>query len=129
MNLVVRAGDRVLLQRPANFDEPVVMGVLDGFARRPATPLAPGPVVTFEADQVLQLATANGAPLLEVHQGQSGPIVRFINDDVHLEVPGRLDIDAQGIRLTSHCAGIEIDAEDDLHLNGEVIHLNGPQRP
>src|SRR5262245_40392841 len=34
-HLVLRASDRVLVSRPSNFPEAIIVGVIDGFARRP----------------------------------------------------------------------------------------------
>ena len=48
--LAVRRGDRVLVEHPANWPEPIVVGVVDGFAMRPTAQLLPGPTVTLSTD-------------------------------------------------------------------------------
>ena len=45
LGVIVRQQDRVLLQLPDNWPEPVVTGVVDGFAMRPEAARLPGPSV------------------------------------------------------------------------------------
>lgn len=124
---VVREGDRVLLQLADNWSEPIVIGVVDGFARRPEPDRVPGATLRLERDETVTLTTAEGRALVEIHQDEDGPVVRLADEDVHLELPGALRIDARQILLCAKRGGIEIAAEDDLHLRGEVIHLNPPR--
>lgn len=125
MGTVVREGDRVLLMRPANWPEPLVVGVVDGFARRPEPEEVEGPRIVFEKDEVVSIEAADGGRLLEVRQGGDGkPAVRILSDDLTLQVPGELTVDAQGITMRSRRGGVEIDAEDDVKIRGEMIHMN-----
>lgn len=124
---VVREGDRVLLLLADNWSEPIVIGVVDGFARRPQPHRVPRAALKLERDESVTLTTADGRALVEVYQGEDGPVVRLADEDVHLELPGALRIDARQILLSAKRGGVEIAAEDDLHLRGEVIHLNAPR--
>ena len=124
---VVRAGDRVLLVSAANWPEPLVVGVVDGFARRPEPDRVPAASLALEKDESVTLTTAEGRALVEVRQGANGPVIRLADEDVHLELPGALRIDAREIVLAAKRGGIEIATGDDLHLRGEVIHLNAPR--
>jgi hypothetical protein len=122
---VVREGDRVLLMKPANWSEPLVVGVVDGFARRPEPEEVAGPRVVFENDEVVSIEASDGGRLLEVRRGEDGkPAVRVLSEDLTLQVPGELTVDAQGITMRSRRGGVEIDAEDDVKIRGEMIHMN-----
>jgi hypothetical protein len=104
-----------------------VIGVVDGFARRPEPDRVPAAALKLERDETVTLTTADGRALVEVYQDEDGPVVRLADEDVHLELPGTLRIDARQILLSAKRGGVEIAAEDDLHLRGEVIHLNAPR--
>jgi hypothetical protein len=122
--VTVRVGDRVLLTQPANFDEPVAMGVLDGFAERPKAPLRASHDLKVARDEAVRVAGADGRPLLEIVQEDHGPVVRLLDGDVNLEVAGGLRLDAQRIELHARRGGVEVRASDDVVVQGETIRLN-----
>lgn len=122
--LTIRVADRVLLQHPANWPEAVVVGVVDGFAARPARDHTRGPVLSLSRDEGLHVVGVDGTELLEVYQGESGPVVRLLSDDVNLELPGKLSIDAKSIELNARAGGVTIKAKDDVIVRGEMIELN-----
>lgn len=122
--LVVREGDRVLLMHAGNYPEPLVMGVVDGFARRPEPERAGGPSIELARDESLRITTKDGEPLLEVHPSLNGPVVRLLKSDVELELPGRLRLSAAAIELDAREGNVAIKAHDDVVVEGEIIHLN-----
>ena len=120
----MRAGDRVLLLQPANHDEPVVAGVLDGFARRPDPAHAEAARLALRSDEAVRVEGVDGQPLLELFQSDAGPVVRLLQADVHVELPGALRLDAEQITLRARAGSVEIEASDDVNVRGEVVNLN-----
>ena len=122
--LPVRVGDRVLLTRASNWPEWVVTGVVDGFARRPAPERSAKAALELERDEVVRVVAASGAPLVEVFDAGEGPVVRLLADDVALELPGALRVEAASIHLEATRGQARVTASDDVVLEGETIHLN-----
>lgn len=121
---VVRAGDRVLLWQPANWDEPVVVGVLDGLHAPAGAPHVTAATLSLERDEKIQVLTARGDPLVEIAQGRDGPVLRLLRDDVDLELPGSLRVSARAIELRARQGEIAVCASDDLVLQGEFVRMN-----
>src|SRR5690606_25466973 len=63
--LAVRVGDRVLVTKPINWAEAVVIGMLDGFARR-VRPVDVRGELTLAAGEVVRVCDARGAALAEI---------------------------------------------------------------
>ena len=63
-------------------------------------------------------------PLLDVLEGVDGPIVRVLNSDTAIELPGKLKITAPEIELKADRGGVRIEANDDVDIKGEMIRLN-----
>jgi len=122
--LAVRAGDQVLLSKPENWIEPVAVGVVDGFARRPERQLSPAATVTVARDECLRVEGQEGQALVEIRQEDAGPVLRLLDHDVHLEVPGELRVTAKSIALTATQGEARIDADGDVVVGGETIQLN-----
>lgn len=122
--LAVREGDRVLLQTAANWPEPLVTGVIDGFARRPEAPAREGARLALQADETLVVTAADEQPLLEVQQRPEGVRVRLLRDDVDVDLPGRLRLVAAELELRASAGDVTIAAGDDVVVTGEVIRLN-----
>lgn len=123
-SVVVRCGDRVLLTQPGNGPEPIVIGVVDGFAHRPAPPERAAAALTLQRDEVLRVEDAAGRPLLEVRASEAGPAVRLLRENLSLEVQGTLAFKAEAIRMEARQGNVEVVAADDVCVRGEVIHLN-----
>lgn len=121
--LALRAGDRLLLLPTANASEPVVIGVLDGFTRRPAPTVHGVAQLELQPDERVAVSDARGRPLLEVVPTDAGPTLRLLNEDLDLELPGRLRFRASQIVLDS-VGAIDVRSEEDVVIRGEVIHLN-----
>ena len=122
--VTVRRRDRVLLQLPENWPEPIVSGVVDGFALRPEAARLPGPAVELKADESIKVRSSRGQELLEIFQEESGPVVRLLDPDLDLELPGELRIRADRIELEARRGDVEIKASDDVNVQGEMINLN-----
>ncbi|MDO9015913.1 MAG: hypothetical protein Q8S73_38895 [Deltaproteobacteria bacterium] len=127
LGVAVRAGDRVLLVSLAHEPDPVVTGVIDGFATRPDA-AATGPVVELAAGESLRVVAADGAALVELRQSPDGPVVRLLSTDAAIELPGRLRLTADAIALHARRGGVEVTASDDVAVQGEAIRLNSPPR-
>ena len=122
--LAVREGDRVLVTQPANGSEPVVIGVVDGFAQRPEIERPAAAKVTVHRDESLLIESADGTPLLSLHQGRDGPVARLLHDDVHLDVGGELRLSAESIALEARQGEARVVATSDVVVRGETIQLN-----
>jgi hypothetical protein len=121
---VVRAGDRVLVQQPDDWPEPVAVGVLDGYARRDAPPWRAAATLELRDDEAVVVTDAAGTPIVEVARGERGPLVRLVGADVDVEVPGRLRVRAAELALEATVGNATIDAQGDVVVRGEVIELN-----
>lgn len=122
--LSVRVADRVLLMRPANFEEPVVTGVLDGFTRRPEPTRTAAASLELKRDEAVRVTGSDGQELIEVYQDEAGPVIRLLQEDVHLELPGAFRLKASRIELEAARETIDIRANDDVNVDGEIINLN-----
>ncbi len=118
-----REGDRLLVARPANWSEPIVVGVVDGFARRPEL-VKPAATLSLRADEVVRIADDHGAALVEIAQGEGGPVVRLLQPDVNLELAGELRISAKSVELVARAGEARISASDDVVVRGENVQLN-----
>lgn len=123
-NLPVRPKDRLLLTHPDNWDEMVVTGVIDGFARRPEIQRRTAGRLELERDEALRVTGRDGQELVEVFQTDDGPVVRVLNTHTGVEIPGKLRLAADSIELEAGAGPIKIKASDDVIVNGEMIHLN-----
>lgn len=122
--LPVRVHDRVLMLRASNWPEYVVNGVLDGFARRPEVERGTAAQLEMKRDEAVRITSAEGEPLVEVFQDESGPVVRFLSEDVNLDIQGKMRISAKSIELEATEGQARIKASDDVVVKGETIHLN-----
>ncbi|MCX4240633.1 hypothetical protein [Paraliomyxa miuraensis] len=122
--LPVRTEDRVLMLCPEGSEEPVVTGVLDGFARRPELERSGAAQVELRRDEAVRIVGATGEPLLEIHEGESGPVVTVLHEDLELAVPGRVRIRGRQVQLEATAGAVEVDATDEVALRGEVVKLN-----
>jgi hypothetical protein len=119
--LTIRTGDQVLLLQPANWSEPLVVGIVAGAARPESTVL---PTVTLQPNQALQIVGPTGHRLVEVAHSEAGPVVRLLTEGVQLETPGLLSIKADSIHLEARAGEVKVKASEDVIVQGEVIHLN-----
>lgn len=122
--LSIRVADRVLMVGATNWPEYVVAGVIDGFARRPEVERATHAQLELKRDEALRVRTPEGEDIVEVFQDEKGPVVRFLSDDVDLDVMGKLRVRAGAIELEAKRGQARITASDDVVVVGETIHLN-----
>lgn len=119
---VVRRGDRILVMQPANWPEPVVIGVLDGVHQRTA-PTVTAAAMTLHRDEQIVINDHLGAPLLSIIPSAEGPVLRLARADQQLEINGRLAIAADAIELRAR-SGLSLTAGGDVVVAGEEIKLN-----
>ena len=122
--LSVRVSDRVLVLKLTNQSDPIVLGVVDGFSRRPELPELVAHVLEMKRDETMQVNAENGQPLLHITRNQQGPVIRLLQADTQVELPGRLCISARAIEMHARAGSVRIDASDDVEIVGEAIHLN-----
>jgi hypothetical protein len=122
--VTVRVADRVLLIWPANWAEPLITGVVDGFASRPEPQRAAGASLALRPDETIRVTTDDDACLLEVYRGESGPVVRLLQPDVEVELAGSLRLSAKSIALQAKQGEVNVQASGDVAVRGERIHLN-----
>lgn len=122
--LSVRKLDRVLLQQPVNWPEPIVFGVIDACADRPEPDFESKHVIELKPDEAVRIDSHTGSPLVEICQVNDQTVVRLLSDDVNLDLNGKLKISAQSIDLVAKTGQVSISAEGDVVIKGEVIELN-----
>lgn len=122
--LPVRVSDRVLMLRATNWPEYVITGVVDGFARRPEVERDTKARLELKRDEAIRVQSAEGEDIVEVFQDDRGPVVRFLSDDVDLDLKGKLRVSAKAIELEAKQGQARIKASDDVVVVGETIHLN-----
>ena len=122
--LSVRVSDRVLVLKLPEELDPIAVGVVDGFSRRPETPKLIAQVIEMKRDETLQVQADNGLPLLQITRNEQGPMIRLLQADTQVELPGKLCIAAGAIELRARAGAVRIDASDDVEIVGEAIHLN-----
>jgi hypothetical protein len=98
--------------------------VVDGFSRRPEAPKHIAHVLEMKRDEMLQVHAENGQPLLQITRDQQGPVLRLLQADTQVELPGKLRIAASTIELCARAGAVHITAADDVEIVGEAIHLN-----
>ncbi len=123
MTVTVRRGDRVLMLQPGNWPEPLVVGVVDGFKSRPETDYE-GPTIELANDEAVRVVSSSGERLVDIHESEQGPVVRLLSQDVDLELPGRLRLNARSIELKATEGEVRVEASDDVIVKGETIELN-----
>lgn len=123
--LVFRVGDRVLLTQPDNGAEPIAMGVVDGFARRPPKPEVSGPSLAIERDESLTLTTAEGTPLAKLRADASGGLeLAVLHPDLCVSTPGTLRLSGQQVEIEATEGRLNLKADEDVVVKAERIHLN-----
>jgi len=122
--MAVRKMDRVLLQQPVNWQEPVVFGVLDGLEDRPEPEMKARHSLDLKTDEAVRIDAQNGQPLVEIFQKDNQPVVRLLSEDINLDLNGKLKITAESIDLQARKGGVAINAEGDVVVKGEMVELN-----
>lgn len=119
-----RTGDRVLVLRPEGSAEGIVTGVVDGYRKR----VDPGPfaahVRRIRQDEVVQIESDTGEPLIQVCAGESGTTVRLLTKNIAVDAGAELRLEADAVAIVARQGSLELKASDDVVVNGEQIHLN-----
>ena len=124
LTVTVRPLDRVLLAQPSNLDEPVIVGVLDGFAQRPERSAVTAARISLAWDEAIRVDAPNGDELLELRVTEAGPVVKLLGSGVALNLPGRLSISAQSVELNARQGQVAVRATDDVVVEGATVRLN-----
>ena len=123
-HLAVRIGDQVLLQQPTNWPEPVVVGVLDGFRRRP-NPKTPASRLELKPDEAIQVVDGDQRELFEFSADEDGtPRLTIKSPSLDLHVDGKLTLSGSEVELQSRDGDAKIRANRDVVVDGELIRLN-----
>jgi hypothetical protein len=126
-DLRVRAGHKVLLSKPENWPEPVVIGALEGLDQGDegrATSVDGGPELRLEQGQAIMIADPAGQPLLELQATADGPRIVLLRADLSIDALGCLRFGAQRIELHAREGGVDIRTDGDAVVRGRVIRLN-----
>lgn len=125
-----RIGQKLLLSKPDNWPEPVVIGVLAGLARDPEEALEPlaepasGPRLELAQGETLAITGPEGQPLLELTSTPEGPRVTLLQSNVTVDMPGVLRLAADRIELSGGEGGVDIRADGDTVVRSRTIRLN-----
>lgn len=125
-SLELREGDSVMVAPLSNFDDPVVIGVLDGLEVRPEAPGTSSHSLLLGAADRLRVHAADGTPLVEISPAPDGPVIHLLSSGLALRVPGKFALDADRIELRAQDGPVVINASRDVEVNGERIRLNSP---
>jgi hypothetical protein len=129
-DLRVRAGHKLLLSKPDNWPEPVVIGVIAGLerpeddAQQTSVPAPEQPSLRLEQGQAVVITDPAGQPLLELHATIDGPRIALLGADVSLDAAGCLRIGAERIELCARAGGVDIRTDGDAVVRARVIRLN-----
>ncbi|MCX5544797.1 hypothetical protein M3A49_35980 [Paraburkholderia sp. CNPSo 3076] len=134
-----RRGDRVLVEQPVNWSEPLVTGILSasaagaeaGITEAPGMHGATGAAETHASqtvklapDECVQIDDAHGKPLVQILASSAGPVVRLMSSNVNLEAAGKLSLRAQALELEAGRGGVDIRTEADTVVRSRYIRLN-----
>lgn len=112
--IVVQAGDRVLLVRPGNSADSLVVGVVSHGRPRPKGD--DSATVVVRQHETIHVATSDGETFMTISRdGDGGPTIRLAQPDVSIDVPGKLQLAAEEISLQ---------ARNDVAVKGRTIRLN-----
>ena len=123
-------GDKVLVQLLQDGEPPVVTGAIDTGGSEEQTEKddtrlsSKRSAVVLSNGASLTVHSKSGQPLVEISQSESGPTLRILNDDLFVDLPGRLSLSAEHIKLTAKKGGVEITGDDDVIVVGKNIYLN-----
>ncbi len=131
-DLRIRAGQKVLVSKPDNWPEPVVVGVLAGLERSAPIPAE----VELEAiepesaqlrlgsGEALVVTGPDGRPLLQITHSPEGPQLRLLQANVAVDTPGTLRLGADRIELHAREGGVDIRTDGDAIVRARIIRLN-----
>jgi hypothetical protein len=125
----IRVGDKLLLDKPDNWPEPVVVGAIAGLERPerrserdPSDAGAPG--LQLEPGQAIVIAGPTGEALLELSSTSEGIRIGLLSNEVELDAAGCLRFGADRIELRAREGGVDVRTEGDVVVRGKTIRLN-----
>jgi hypothetical protein len=68
--------------------------------------------------------TALSPPCDQILSSEKGAVLQLAQPDLRVEVPGTLSMHAGEIELRASERGVRIQANDDVELEGERVHIN-----
>ena len=126
----LRGGDRVLLGRPDNESQWLVIGVLATSRPTPSLQSQPSSLssdsrrVRLEPGQRLRIEGHDGTALLDI-SGDGGELVaKVLCEDLTLAAAGRLTLAGRSVRLQAGAEGVDIRTENEVVVRGRNIRLN-----
>ncbi len=117
-------GDEVLLTTPRNRSAPLVIGRL---GTGPVDPLHLPGGYQLQVDDKRRRATLlrpDGTLAMELDLAGDAPILQLPEEDLALEIAGRLSISAGSIELVSTDGEVRVEASEDVRVRGKRIWLN-----
>jgi len=110
-----RRGDRVLLEQPVNWPHWLVTAVVEGISAEEQLEEigAANRQLELEPGQCLRIADFQSNPLLDIYTSSQGPVVRLLNENVDIEVAGKLRFKASTIELEAGRGGVDIRTDAD----------------
>jgi hypothetical protein len=128
-DLRVRVGHKVLLSKPDNWPEPVVIGTVVGLERPEddegrATSVDGASTLRLEQGQAIVITDPSGQPMIELQATVDGPRVSLLRADLEIDTAGCLRIAAERIELCAREGGVDIRTNGDAVVRGRVIRLN-----
>jgi len=132
--LRIEPGDKVLITSPVNGKEAVIIGVTERSKKvQPDSPTVvraepslsgKQEIVTASRSGSIRIVSEDGRPLVDICDGETGPVIRLCGDDAQIDIPGHLKIAAGKLDLTSRRGDVRIRADEDVVVEGDIIRLN-----
>ena len=121
-----RKGDRVLLEQPLNWPEKLITAVLeDPSCGKPVVDnIETAQKLELQPNQCVSIMDAHRNPVVEIYSSSQGPVVRLMNENVNLEIPGKLRFQADTIELEAGRGGVDIRTDADTVVRSRFIRLN-----
>ncbi len=124
----VKRFDRVLLTQPLHWPQPIIIGSLGpGFSSespKPAFEVRENNVVVLQGNSPIQVVSHDGRKLVEIGKGMHGPTIRICQKDAAIHLPGKLAISAAELTLHAFSGDVQIEADHDVVVQGDLIRLN-----
>jgi hypothetical protein len=122
--LAVSVYDQVLIGRPGNSDEPVLLGVVDGATSRPTAPKPSAWALELLPDETVTVVDTSGTPLVEITQGNAGPTLRVLAPQVSINLAGPRRPSAESIERSAIGGSAKALPPEHGMVGGEKVRLN-----
>jgi hypothetical protein len=122
-HLTLVKGDRVLVTRPAGFQDWIVTGAL-GRRAEPIASEAAAHVLQLGPGESLAIQAHDGSPLVTLHQGPQGPRLEVNQENLEISAKQTLRLSAKTIELVSSEGGLALCTEGEAIVRASMIRLN-----